>query len=125
MVVKNFSAVDAAVAPNNVAAVPSLHAAFPLIACVFLIVAFGWKRAGWTAIYPLTMWFGVVYLGEHYVFDVILGIGYALIGCWVSLWLYDRWLEHRPGLVRLRGAAIAHVRRRLTAALPTRSTNAT
>jgi hypothetical protein len=93
MGVKNFSAVDAAVSPNNVAAVPSLHAAFPLIACVFLIVAFGWRRAGWTAVYPLTMWFGVVYLGEHYVFDVILGIVYALVGCWAALRLYERWLR--------------------------------
>jgi len=93
MGVKNFSAVDAAVSPNNVAAVPSLHAAFPLIACVFLLVAFGWRRAWWTAIYPLTMWFGVVYLGEHYVFDVILGIGYALVGCWLSLRLYRRYVE--------------------------------
>ncbi len=112
MGVKNFSAVDAAVSPNNVAAVPSLHAAFPLIACVFLIVAFGWKRAGWTAIYPLVMWFGVVYLGEHYVFDVILGIMYALAGCWVSLKLYERYLAWSGravviGAVRSRVAAVA------------------
>ena len=111
MGVKNFSAVDAAVSPNNVAAVPSLHAAFPLIACVFLIVAFGWKRAGWTAIYPLTMWFGVVYLGEHYVFDVILGIGYALAGCWVSLRLYERYLRRAP-----HPSALAAVRSNLLAA---------
>jgi hypothetical protein len=120
MGVKNFSAVDAAVSPNNVAAVPSLHAAFPLIACVFLIVAFGWKRAGWTAIYPLTMWFGVVYLGEHYVFDVILGIGYALVGCWVSLKLYERYLAWSG-----RTAVIEAVRSRIaTAALRLRPENA-
>jgi hypothetical protein len=110
MGVKNFSAVDAAVSPNNVAAVPSLHAAFPLIACVFLIVAFGWKRAGWTAIYPLTMWFGVVYLGEHYVFDVILGIVYALVGCWASLRLYELWLARAP-----HPSALGAVRRYLVA----------
>lgn len=110
MGVKNFSAVDAAVSPNNVAAVPSLHAAFPLIACVFLIVAFGWKRAGWTAIYPLTMWFGVVYLGEHYVFDVILGIVYAFVGCWASLRLYELWLARAP-----HPSALAAVRRYLVA----------
>ena len=121
MGVKNFSAVDAAVSPNNVAAVPSLHAAFPLIACVFLIVAFGWKRAGWTAIYPLTMWFGVVYLGEHYVFDVILGIVYALVGCWVSLRLYERYLAWSG-----RTAVIAAVRSRIaTAAVRLRPGNAT
>jgi len=111
MGVKNFSAVDAAVSPNNVAAVPSLHAAFPLIAAVFLILAFGWRRAGWTMIYPVVMWFGVVYMGEHYVFDVILGIGYALAGCWVALRLYERWLAWEP-----RRAVLVTARRRLVAA---------
>ena len=115
MGVKNFSAVDAAVSPNNVAAVPSLHAAFPLIAAVFLILAFGWRRAGWTMVYPLAMWFGVVYMGEHYVFDVILGIGYALVGCWASLRLYRLWLAR----VR-RPSALAAVDSRLVAAVSRR-----
>lgn len=82
---QNFSAVDSMVSPNDVAAVPSLHAAYPLIACIFLIAAFGWKRAGWTVLYPLSLWVGVVYLGEHYVFDVLLGIGYAAAFCWLML----------------------------------------
>ena len=98
MGVHNFSAVDAAVSPNNVAAVPSLHSAYPLIACVFLILAFGWKRMGWAAVYPLAMWLGVVYLGEHYVFDVITGIMYALAGSWASIKLYQRWLAGVPHL---------------------------
>ena len=111
MGVHNFSALDNTVSPNNVAAVPSLHAAFPLIAAVFLVLAFGWRRAGWTMIYPLTMWLGVVYMGEHYVFDVILGVVYALVGCWASLRLYERWQRRAP-----HPNALTAVRSRLAAA---------
>ncbi len=112
MGVRDYSAVYQAISPNNVAAIPSLHSAYPLIACVFLIVAFGWKRMAWTAIYPLAMWFGVVYLGEHYVVDVILGAAYALAGCWLSLRLYQRWVKRTR-----RPSDITAVRSRVAAAV--------
>jgi membrane-associated phospholipid phosphatase len=66
-------------------------------------------------IYPLAMWLGVVYMGEHYVFDVILGIVYALVGCWVSLRLYRLWLAR----VR-RTSALKAARSRLVAAVSRR-----
>lgn len=78
MGVKNFSEVYDRLSPNNVAAVPSLHSAYPFVGAVFLILAFGWRRAWWTVLYPISIWVGVVYLGEHYVFDVLAGIGYAV-----------------------------------------------
>ncbi len=63
---------------NLVAAVPSLHAAYP-----FLIFLFVRQYVSWFAYllspYVLGVWFSVVYLGEHYVVDVILGILYATI----------------------------------------------
>lgn len=63
---------------NLVAAVPSLHAAFPWL--IFLYVVKRIKRFGLILIpYVLGVWFAVVYLGDHYVFDVLLGILYATI----------------------------------------------
>ena len=63
--------------PNPVAAVPSLHAAYPTLDLLFVYKFFGRKAAIPFALYPISVWFGVVYLGEHYVFDVLLGILYG------------------------------------------------
>jgi len=63
---------------NLVAAVPSLHAAYPLL--IFLFVR---KYISWLGVallpYVFGVWFSVVYLGEHYVIDVIIGILYAIM----------------------------------------------
>ncbi len=90
MGVKNFSQVYGQLAPNEVAAVPSLHSAYPVVVAVFTLLAFGWRRAWWVVIYPLSIWVGVVYLGEHYVFDVVLGVIYALAACAGILWWFRR-----------------------------------
>jgi hypothetical protein len=62
---------------DPVAAVPSLHAAYPL-----LITLFFWKSAGrwrWLlALYPLAMAFTLVYTAEHFVTDIFLGWLYAV-----------------------------------------------
>jgi membrane-associated phospholipid phosphatase len=66
---------------NEVAAVPSLHAAFPVMFLLFFWTpARGkpWLRAILVA-YPLAMAFTLVYAGEHYVFDVLLGWIYAVL----------------------------------------------
>jgi hypothetical protein len=63
--------------PNPVAAVPSLHCAYPTLALFFVHKLFGWKFSLPFFLYPASVWLGVVYLGEHYVIDVILGIIYA------------------------------------------------
>ena len=62
---------------NNVAAMPSLHAAYAL-----LVVLFVWKLVPWwtrpvLALYPAAMAFSLVYTGEHYVIDCIMGWIYA------------------------------------------------
>jgi membrane-associated phospholipid phosphatase len=63
---------------NDVAAMPSLHAAYSM-----LIALFFWRHVGrpWRvllAVYPLAMAFALVYTGEHYVSDVLLGWLYAV-----------------------------------------------
>ena len=90
MGITNFSEVYGNLSPNEVAAVPSLHSAYPLLATMFMITAFGFKRVWWLLIYPISMWIGVVYLGEHYVFDVIAAIVYVLI-TYVATMRFYRW----------------------------------
>lgn len=63
--------------PNVVAAMPSLHAAYPTL--IFLISIQYWRRVAPLALlYCLCLWFSIVYLGDHYVVDVLAGIVYAL-----------------------------------------------
>ena len=63
---------------NNVAAMPSLHAAYALLATLVLWpLAPRWARVI-LALYPLAMTFALVYSGEHYVVDCIAGFAYAL-----------------------------------------------
>lgn len=70
--------------PNPVAAMPSLHAAFPVL--VWLVLWRVWPRWGWaTIVYPLGMAFSLVYLGEHYVTDILAGWLYAL-GAFAFVW---------------------------------------
>ncbi len=64
------------ISSNDVAAFPSLHAAYPFLAFLFARRAFG--RAGWLmAAYTACIWFAIVYLGEHWVVDIIGGVLYA------------------------------------------------
>jgi membrane-associated phospholipid phosphatase len=63
---------------NPVAAMPSLHVAF---ACLVAICVVGRMRSRWrwlVTLYPLAMGFALVYLGEHYVIDLLAGVLYAL-----------------------------------------------
>lgn len=64
--------------PNPVAAIPSLHAAYPFLA--FLALRHYSKLAGWIFLpYCFLVWFSIVYLGEHYVIDALLGVAYATL----------------------------------------------
>jgi hypothetical protein len=63
---------------NNVAALPSLHAAYSLLVtlAIWPLVP-RWSRF-LLALYPPAMAFALVYTGEHYVVDCIAGWVYAL-----------------------------------------------
>jgi hypothetical protein len=56
---------------------------------------FSWRRMWWAMLYPISVWIGIVYLGEHYVVDVVLGIIYALIAYAVAM-RYIAWRTAHP-----------------------------
>ena len=63
---------------NNVAAMPSLHAAFSLLIVLYVwrLVPRWWRPL--LALYPPAMAFSLVYSGEHYVVDCVAGWAYAV-----------------------------------------------
>ncbi|MGD9891556.1 MAG: phosphatase PAP2 family protein [Dehalococcoidia bacterium] len=85
--------------PNEVAAVPSLHAALPMLIALILIRFLG-VRALPALLYPLLMGVSLVYLGEHYVFDVLAGYAVALIA-FVLVWVLPDALPLRAPSRRL------------------------
>jgi len=77
--------------PNQVAAFPSLHAAYPFLGFLFARRAFG--RVGWLLLaYSVCVWFSVVYLADHYVVDILAGLAYASLAYWAVI--------HAPGWLR-------------------------
>jgi hypothetical protein len=89
---------------NPVAAVPSLHAAYSLL--VVLIVRLIWPRlTPLAALYAVAMQFSVVYLGEHYVADLIAGDALMLVAWWaVGRSRFAAGLRPRGGGVRASAA---------------------
>lgn len=63
--------------PNTVAAIPSLHAAYPLLVFFLATQLYG-KKALFFVPYVLGVWISIVYLGEHYVVDILLGVIYTV-----------------------------------------------
>jgi hypothetical protein len=80
---------------NDVAAVPSLHAALALLV-VMSVRPRPRRRWAWAlvAAYPLAMALAIVYTGEHYVADVLLGWVYAALSFVAIRWIARR-LERR------------------------------
>ena len=67
---------------NPVAAFPSLHAAYPVLAFLFLRQA--WPRGAWLMLaWGAIVVFAIVYLAHHYVIDALGGIAYAVAAYWV------------------------------------------
>lgn len=73
----------AALNPNPVAAFPSLHAAFPFLGFLAVREVFSRRAALVVLAWCMAVWFSVVYLGEHYVVDVIAGVALAAFAWWV------------------------------------------
>jgi PAP2 superfamily len=69
---------------NIVAAIPSLHAAWPVI-CLFVIRKYHLPR--WVLVTQIGITIGVlfaiVYTGEHYLIDALVGFVYAVVAWWL------------------------------------------
>ena len=66
---------------NPVAAFPSLHVCIPAVIGLFLWRS--WPKARWLAwasfVYAALVGFSVIYLGEHWLVDVLAGLGVAWV----------------------------------------------
>jgi membrane-associated phospholipid phosphatase len=79
---------------NPVAAMPSLHSAFALFVVAFF---FPYVRRRWIPVlllYPLAMLFTLVYSGEHYVADVLVGWSYVAL-TFAVMGYAERWWAAR------------------------------
>jgi membrane-associated phospholipid phosphatase len=72
---------------------PSLHAAYPLLGMLFGLRLWG-RRAWPILLYTVCVWISIVYLGEHYVVDVIGGVVFAL-GAFFAEDALTRWWHTR------------------------------
>lgn len=77
---------------NVFAAVPSLHAAYMVVTVAYAVKAHcrGWLT-GIFAFIMVGIWCTAVYTGHHYIIDVTLGIGCALLGILVFELGLMRW----------------------------------
>lgn len=89
--VHNFPTIYKELSPNLVAAVPSLHSAYPVMICLFVGRAFGWRWGLAMLWYPISIWVGVVYMGEHYVFDVVAGVAYAVVAYGLTILIFRQY----------------------------------
>jgi hypothetical protein len=79
---------------NPVAAMPSLHAGFTLLVVVFFFPMVARRYWPLLLAYPLTMALTLVYTGEHYAIDAIVGFAYVGAVC-ALVALAERWWRRR------------------------------
>lgn len=92
---------------NVVAALPSMHAAFPVVA---LVVAVRYGLPRWLialqAAQLIGVWFAVVYLGDHYLVDAVAGAAVALAGVAIAHRLLSRPAQRSETASRTRSKTI-------------------
>jgi hypothetical protein len=77
----SIPAVHGAFDTNPIAAMPSLHTAFPVLICLLAARSWGWRS--WPIfLYAVSVLFGIMYMGEHYAVDVVAGIAVAVVAFW-------------------------------------------
>jgi len=96
---------------NAVAAMPSLHSAFALFVPAFFLPRIPWKwLKGVVLCFPVVMLTSLVYFGEHWVIDGL--VGWALVGLSFLFW---GWFEKRQ--LRIRAERARNALRLSTAAI--------
>jgi membrane-associated phospholipid phosphatase len=81
-------------AVNDVAAMPSLHAATATVIALYFIPKVRWWWRIPLGCYPLAMGFALVYSGEHYVIDLLVGYAYGILITVISVYV-QRWMAAR------------------------------
>lgn len=80
---------------NVFAALPSLHASYPLIGLIYASK----QHVKWLkilfAIVMAGIWFSAIYLSHHYILDVLAGIGCGLLGVFIfeKVMLKNKWFS--------------------------------
>lgn len=97
--IQDFPSVYHAISPNAVAAIPSLHAAASTLFAILIFKLYGRRWGALAALYPLLIYLGTVYEGEHYVFDLMVGAAYAAVAYLITPtlieWSKTVWLKVR------------------------------
>ena len=88
---------------NPVAAMPSLHAAYPFLGYLFLRDR--WPKLAWGMLaYCFVVWFAITYLGHHYVVDTLGGLLYATLAYYGVRSRWWRGIFRRPAQPEAEGA---------------------
>jgi membrane-associated phospholipid phosphatase len=89
--------------PNQFAAFPSLHAAFPMLGAVY-----AWRRYRCLSVllivWSLAVIASIVYLGEHYVIDALDGLLYVAVAT-ILVEAFVRWRARRNASTPARPSA--------------------
>jgi membrane-associated phospholipid phosphatase len=81
---------------NPLGAMPSLHAAYPFYLFFYCLYVWG-RKAMAVLILPVGVAVSSIYLGHHYVVDILAGIGYAAVVFWITaLWKKYRLEAREP-----------------------------
>jgi len=91
----SFSTLYVLVNANPVAAIPSLHAAYPWVTFIFAMKLWG-KKGLPMILLPFGVGFSSIYLGEHYIIDIIIGFIYATLVYLVVERIYNRTKSENP-----------------------------
>lgn len=65
-------------------AFPSLHSACAWQLAFFLVYLFGPRAIPFVGAYVFWIWWATMYLGHHYVVDLVGGAGYAVVAFWIG-----------------------------------------
>ena len=79
---------------------PSLHIAFAMLVALMLGSLIGSRWRYLLALYPVAMGFTLVYCGEHWVLDLVAGVGYAVL-VHVGLTRWEARRARRPAVKRV------------------------
>jgi len=81
--------------PNPFAAFPSIHAIYPWLISLYAIKIKRIKALP-ILIIPVGVWFSAVYLGEHYIIDLMAGVAYSTVAFFLVEKLIPRFSFHFP-----------------------------